>query len=204
MKEIILLTLAIAILSSPVIAAEEKEGEFIYLFTASLGENLNLDKIVFKSMDQNNGELNLQISDEWTNTVMSNRKGWELALNEENGLLGLIVKDPSSLNKPKEENSYLFISTEDEIDPSIIKGRKAKLSLTSFSLKGESYELLIGPSSAFSWDSEGWQSSDFSSFFSDDSKFKTGLALFTEEDGEIYIKFVSKEPAFQPESDEDE
>jgi len=203
------LTVAFLLLVQCYTSIAAENDEYQYFIQATFDENFSVERLVQTTEAENQGANFKQIR--WTNTdhsivvniiqqpsyfkekedfnkLESGRFHELKEINTIEGKMFLLITDPNSSDRPGDS----------------VKDGKQELQLTGFSLEGDDYRFMFDSSSAFSWESEGWQSSDFSSFFSDDSKFKTGLALFTEEDGEIYIKFVSNEPAFQPESDRDE
>lgn len=206
MKKIILVTFIFTILFSLSFNLRaDDEDKLLYLLKTSPGKDFKLKEVVFEGI-QNKGEVNFEISNEFVPTLFIDPNREKTDFTEENGFSGLIIKDSPGYSELKmKDNNFLLISTTPEKGLKISKNnQETNLSLTSFSLKGENYELVIGPSNTFSWDSKGCTSSDFSSFISGNNNSKTFPALLSEDGGNFYMEFISRKQSFQFKEDENE
>lgn len=178
MKKLLFLLMLLVIAMLFTLEANSKEENPICLMKASLGNDFKLNEILFKGIKSE--KPNFQTSDKFTHVVIIDAKQWKKDLIKKDSFSRLTIERSTDVSETKERNNhFVIISANSENKLNSPRKRETQISLTSFSLKGESYKLIIGSSNAFSWDDEGLTSIEASSFFSDNnSKYGSSMVLF--------------------------
>ena len=168
----------------------EEEQQVIYIINSTLGKDLVISEIALDNFLSK--EFNQGSPGEFSPRLNINNDQWNSNLNGEPDYREFVLEGSDNLDEfTTGGKTFVLINTYSESNYYNSRGDREGCALTGFSIKGNSYELLLGPSNAFSWETEGWTEIDrHSSFF--DSLDSTGTTAYISGDvSGIFMEIVT-------------
>jgi len=187
---VIMLTLAMPLMFGFNFYGEEKPEEFVYILRTSLDKEASVEDFIFDAFQGGVADSSLREEIDFSTTLV-NAEEWNEIFNSKRDFPSKLTASAEENPEGRKNGKYLLIKATSEENSNFYTG--AKFELTGFTLKGDSYELTIGPTNSFSWDSNGWISVNSDSFVSGPTWESTKMFYLLDGGKEIYIQLFTDE-----------